>query len=43
MHRAASKGHDGVLVVLLEAGADREAKNNVSGERDGRRGGLRGG
>eukprot|EP00961_Rhodomonas_salina_P271241 3665154-Rhodomonas_salina.1 len=30
LHLAAGRGHDGAVKVLLEAGADREAKNKVS-------------
>ena len=33
LHRAAYMGREGAIGVLLEAGADREAKDNVSGER----------
>ena len=29
MHRSAYRGHDACLKLLLEAGADIEAKNNV--------------
>ena len=33
LHAAATTGQEGAIKVLLEAGADREAKDNVSGER----------
>ena len=33
LHDAALNGKEGAIKVLLEAGADRGAKNNVSGER----------
>ena len=35
LHFAAYGGHEGAIGVLLEAGADREAKDNVSGDREG--------
>ena len=35
LHCAAAGGKEGAIGVLLEAGADREAKNFVSGEREG--------
>ena len=35
LHSAASMGHEGAVGVLLAAGADREAKCNVSEEREG--------
>ena len=38
LHRAAFRGHEGAIGVLLEAGADREAKKNVSGVREGESG-----
>ena len=34
LHLAARWGKEGAIGALLEAGADREAKNNVSGERE---------
>ena len=33
LHRAAYTGKEGAIKALLEAGADREAKDKVSGER----------
>ena len=41
LHLAANakKGGEEVIGLLLEAGADREAKDNVSGDRGGGRGG----
>ena len=38
LHLAAEGGEEGAMGVLLEAGADREAKNNVSGDRGGESG-----
>ena len=35
LHRAANEGEEGAIGVLLAAGADRQAKNNVSGDRRG--------
>lgn len=35
LHFAAMVGQEGAIGALLEAGADREAKNIVSGEREG--------
>ena len=33
LHEAAYAGKEGAIGVLLAAGADRQAKNNVSGDR----------
>ena len=41
LHCAAYYGHEEATGMLLQAGADREAKNNVSGERERESGGLR--
>ena len=35
LHGAASAGDEGAIGLLLAAGADRQAKNNVSGDRRG--------
>ena len=42
MHTAAKNGRDGAAAVLLEAGADLEGKDNVSGERGRKSARLRG-
>ena len=34
LHIAACAGAEGAIGVLLEAGADRQAKNDVSGDRE---------
>ena len=38
LHSAAAAGHEGAIGVLLEAGADLQAKDNVSGDREGESG-----
>ena len=35
LHGAAYRGHEEAIGVLLAVGADQEAKDNVSGDRDG--------